>query len=98
MYMFGYLLQAIAAMLSMIINIAIFAIVARAVLSFVSPDPYNPIVKLIYQITDPMLRPFYRYIPPFYGVDWTPMIVLLILYFVDIFVVQTISRFALGFL
>ncbi|MDQ6975996.1 MAG: YggT family protein [Mariprofundaceae bacterium] len=96
--MIGYLLQAIAAMLSMVINIAIFAIVARAVLSFVSPDPSNPIVKLIYQITDPMLRPFHRWIPPFYGVDWTPMVLLLILYFIDIFAVQTISRFALAFL
>jgi YggT family protein len=98
MYMIGYFLQAVAGVLGLLIQIAIFAVVARAVLSWVSPDPYNPIVKLIYQITDPMLRPFYRWIPPFYGVDWTPIVLLMVLYFVDAFVVQSLARFAHNFL
>jgi YggT family protein len=97
MYIFGYFLQAVAGVLGLLIQLAIFAVVARAVLSWVSPDPYNPIVKLIHQVTEPMLRPFYRWVPPFYGVDWTPIVLLIVLYFIDAFVVQSLARFARGF-
>ncbi|MDQ6978744.1 MAG: YggT family protein [Mariprofundaceae bacterium] len=96
--MVGYFLQAVAGVFGLLIQIAIFAVVARAILSWVSPDPYNPIVKLIYQITDPMLRPFYRWVPPFYGIDWTPIVLLMVLYFVDAFVVQSLARFSHNFL
>jgi len=97
MFMVGYFLQAVAGLLGLLIQIAIFAVVARAILSWVSPDPYNPIVKLIYQITDPMLKPFYRWVPPFYGVDWTPIVLLMVLYFIDAFVVQSLAHLARNF-
>ncbi len=98
MYVIGYFLQAVAFVLGMLINVAIFAVVVRAVLSFVSPDPYNPLVRLIYQITDPMLRPAQRLLPPWGGIDWSPMLVLMGLYFVDIFFVQSLQRFAYSLL
>lgn len=96
MYLIGYFLQAFAAILSMVINIAIIVVVARAILSWVSPDPYNPIVKLIHQISEPMLLPIQRRVPIMGGMDISPIILLFILYFLDIFAVQTINRFAAG--
>ncbi len=94
MYILGYFLQAVAFVLGALIQVAIIAVVVRAVLSFVSPDPYNPLVRLIYQLTDPMLRPVQRLLPPWNGMDFSPLVVLMGLYFLDIFLVQTLNRFA----
>jgi len=71
-------------------------IVARAVLSWVSPDPYNPIVRMINQISEPVLFPIRRRVPFVSGIDLSPMIVLLILMFLDNFIVPTLERIALS--
>jgi YggT family protein len=55
------------------------AILLRVLFSWISPDPRNVLVHLIYQITEPILAPLRRYIPPFGGLDITPMIALLLL-------------------
>ena len=92
MFIIGYFLQALAAVLSIALNIALIAIIARAVLSWVSPDPYNPIVRIINQISEPMLYPIRRRVPYFSGIDLSPIIALMIIYFLDIFLVQTLHR------
>lgn len=55
------------------------AILLRVLLSWIRPDPRNPLVQLLYQITEPILAPLRRYIPPFGGLDITPMVALLLL-------------------
>jgi len=92
MYIIGYFLQAFAAVLSIALNIALIAIVARAILSWVSPDPYNPIVRIINQISEPILYPVRRRVPYFSGIDLSPIVALMIIYFLDIFLVQTLHR------
>jgi YggT family protein len=52
-------------------------IIVGALLSWVSPDPYNPIVQAIYGISEPLLSPFRRFIPPLGGIDITPIVALL---------------------
>ncbi len=57
------------------------AILLRVLFSWIHPDPYNQLVRLIYQITEPILAPLRRYIPPFGGLDITPVIALIIMDF-----------------
>ncbi len=97
MFMIGYFLQAVAAVLSIALNIALVVIIARAILSWVSPDPYNPIVRIINQISEPILFPIRKRVPYFSGIDLSPIIALMIIYFLDIFLVQTIGRMAASF-
>jgi len=92
MFIVGYFLQAIAAVLNIALNIALIAVVARAVLSWVSPDPYNPIVRIINQISEPILFPIRKRVPYFSGIDLSPIIALMLIYFLDIFLVQTLHR------
>ena len=57
------------------------AILVRVLLSWIRPDPFNPFVRLVYQITDPILAPLRRFIPPIAGLDVTPIVALIILDF-----------------
>jgi YggT family protein len=66
------------------------AILLRVLFSWINPDPRNAVVRLIYQITEPILAPLRRYIPPFGGLDITPMIALLLL--------ELLHRFLIGLL
>ncbi len=58
------------------------AILLRVLFSWVNPDPYNPLVRFIYEVTEPILAPLRRFIPPFGGLDITPIVALLIMDFV----------------
>lgn len=80
------------------IHIALMAVlilvIVRSVMSWISPDPYNPIVRSIYQVTEPLLFAVRRRLPAMHGLDLSPMVILLAVYFLDIFVVQTLERIA----
>ena len=66
--------------LDLLLTILGFAIIARALLSWVSIDPYNPLVQILYQITEPILAPLRRVIPPIGGMmDITPIVALILL-------------------
>jgi YggT family protein len=98
MYLAGYFLQAIAGLLHVLLTAAMIVIVARAVLSWVSPDPYNPIVRIIMQLSEPLLYPVRRWVPSFGGVDLSPMLVIVGLVFLDNFMVPSLYRMAAGLL
>ncbi|MEM7282996.1 MAG: YggT family protein [Pseudomonadota bacterium] len=59
------------------INVSIFLIFVRIILSWISPGNYNPIISVIYSITEPMMAPFRRLLPPLGGLDISPIILLL---------------------
>lgn len=85
----------IARVLEIGLNLYMFIIIAYAILSWVNPDPYNPIVSLIRQVTEPVMFRVRRHIPTnFGGIDFAPMIVILAIYFLQIFVVQTLFQLA----
>ena len=70
-------------------------IVIRALISWVSPDPYNPIVRFLYAVTEPVLRRVRRVIGFRLGViDISPMVVILAIYFVKYFLIQSLIEFA----
>jgi len=93
-YMFGYFLQALAGVVHVLLVMAMIVVIARAVLSWVSPDPFNPIVRLINQLSEPLLYPVRRRVPYVGGIDFSPVLVLLAVMFLDNFIVPTLQRFA----
>jgi YggT family protein len=88
-------LIAIAKVLNIVLTIFMWIVIARAVLSWVSPDPYNPIVRFIHQITEPVLYQIRRRIPvSFGGIDFSPILVFLAIIFLQQFVVNSLLKMA----
>lgn len=86
-------IEGIARVLDIGLNLYMFVIIAHAILSWVNPDPYNPIVRVINQITEPVLYRIRRHIPTIFGgIDFAPIIVLLAIIFLQSFVVQTLFQ------
>src|SRR5210317_1801551 len=89
-------LIAFAKVLDIVLTIFMWIVIARAILSWVSPDPYNPIVRFIHNVTEPVLYQVRRKIPlSFGGIDFSPMIILLAVIFLQQFVVQSLHQFAM---
>jgi YggT family protein len=77
----GLLLYSVSEFLTLGINVFIFAIIIQAILSWVNPDPYNPVYSILSSITAPLLRPVQRMLPSMGGLDLSPMVVLIALMF-----------------
>ena len=78
-------------LLHLAITIYIWIIIIRALISWVSPDPFNPVVRFLYQATEPVLRPIRRSLPTYQiGLDLSPMIVIVALEIIDRFVLPTL--------
>ena len=71
------LIWAIPALVGLMISIFLFGILIRVILSWVNPDPYNPAVALLNRITDPIMVPAQRLIPPISGIDLSPMVAMI---------------------
>ena len=99
MYVIGYFLKALAVILNIIIFGFMWIVIARALLSWVSPDPYNPIVRFIHNVTEPVLYPIRKRLPLFAGgIDFSPIIVILACYFLQMFLVNSLVRLSASFL
>jgi YggT family protein len=95
MYLFGYFLMAAANVLNIVLVFYMWLIIARAILSWVSPDPFNPIVRFIHNMTEPVLFQIRKRFPmTFGGIDISPIIVILAIYFLKDFAVNTLLRFS----
>jgi YggT family protein len=91
MFAFRHLLEALAYILDLGLNIYMWLIIAQALLSWVNPDPYNPIVRFLYNVTEPVLGWVRRRVPiVFGGLDLSPILVLLVIVFLRQFLVGTI--------
>lgn len=90
-------LKALAGVLETVLNIYFWIVVAGAILSWVNPDPYNPIVRFLRQATEPVYYRIRRVLPiNMGGIDFTPLIVLLAIQFLQVFLVNTLYQVALG--
>ncbi len=92
MFIVGNILSAIAQVLDMLLSLYMWIIIARAVLSWVNPDPYNPIVRFINQATEPVLYQVRRYLPSFGGIDFSPLIVLFLIVFLKTAIVSSLFQ------
>jgi len=95
MFVFANLLEAVAKILEIGLNIYFWIIVVRALLSWVNPDPYNPIVRFLYQVTEPVLGRIRSVLPYIGGIDISPLIAILIIIFFQRFVITTLLDVAL---
>ncbi|MGR9099441.1 MAG: YggT family protein [Gammaproteobacteria bacterium] len=75
----GLALLSFGQLLSMLLNIFIFAIFARAILSWITPGAYSAATSLLFSLTEPLLSTCRKMIPPFAGMDWSPLIALIAL-------------------
>jgi len=98
MFVIGNLIAALARVIEVVLTIYTWIIVAQAVLSWVNPDPYNPIVRFLYRVTEPVLAPIRRLLPiRGMGIDFSPLIAILVIYFLQMFLVKTMVQLALYF-
>ena len=95
MFIISYFLMALADILHIVLNIYMYIVIARAILSWVNPDPYNPIVRFLYNVTEPVLYRIRRLLPfNMGGIDFTPMILILAIIFLDRFIVPSLYTMA----
>jgi YggT family protein len=95
MFVAGYFLHALGTVIDYALLFFMWIVIARAILSWVSPDPYNPIVRFVHNVTEPVLSPIRRRFPlGFGGIDFSPMIILLAVIFLRGFVVSSLMRMA----
>ena len=95
MFILANFLKAIAAVLDVALTIYMWVIVIRALISWVNPDPYNPIVRFLYAITEPVRYRIRRYLPVvFGGFDLSPIVVILGIIFLQKFLVSTLYQLA----
>lgn len=91
MFVIGNFLYALAVVVDYALTIYLWIVIARAVLSWVSPDPYNPIVRFIHNVTEPVLCRIRRLLPfDLGGLDISPIIVLLAVIFLQKFLVGSL--------
>ncbi|MBI4666585.1 MAG: YggT family protein [Nitrospinae bacterium] len=95
MFVLGNLLVALAQVLNIALTLYLWIVIIRALISWVNPDPYNPIVQFLHRITDPVLFPIARALPPMGGLDISPLILIMVIYFTQWFVVKTLMQFGL---
>lgn len=97
MFVFSNFLAALANILDMVLTIVYWLILIRALVSWVNPDPFNPIVQFLYKTTEPMLEPIRRILPIGFrfGIDISPIIAVLAIMFLRWFLIRTLVDLAL---
>ena len=95
MFIIGNLLSATAQILNIVLQLYMWIMIIRALLSWVNPDPYNPIVQFLNSITEPVLYRVRQLMPMSgTGIDFSPMIVILAIIFLQSFLVNSIGMLA----
>jgi len=95
MFVLANLIEALAQVVSIALSFYLWVIVIRALISWVNPDPYNPIVQFLYKVTEPVLYPIRRMMGTYsIGIDLSPLIVILIIIFLQNFLVPSLRELA----
>ncbi len=93
MFVFGNIIVGLATVLEVVLRIYMWVIIIRALISWVNPDPYNTIVQVLTRVTEPALRPIRKLVPPYkVGIDFSPLIAVLIIMFLQYALVDTLIR------
>lgn len=89
MFVISNFLVSLANIIDLILTMFYWLILIRALISWVSPDPFNPIVQFLYRVTDPILNPIRKLLPEM-AIDISPIIAFLGIMFVKSFLVATL--------
>jgi len=99
MFVLGNFINALANLINFVLGAYMWIIVGRAIISWVNPDPYNPFFRFLRDVTDPLLYRIRRIIPfsAAGGMDFSPMILILVILFLQSFLVPTLHGIARSF-
>ncbi len=91
MFIVKHFIEALIPIINFIFTAAYWLIIIRALLSWVNPDPFNPVVQFLYKVTEPMLAPFRRIVPMYsIGVDLSPIFAIILILFLQRFIIPTL--------
>jgi YggT family protein len=95
MFVLSNFIIALAKIIDIALTIYMWIIIFRALISWVNPDPYNQVVIFLYRVTEPVLQPIRRILPMRnIGIDFSPVIVILVIIFLKYFLVETMIQLA----
>ena len=95
MFVASNFLMALAGIVDFLLTAYMWVIIGRAVISWVNADPYNPIVRFLYEITEPVLGRIRRFLPVCMGaIDFSPVILIIVILFLQSFLVPTMQQMA----
>lgn len=95
MFVAGNALQGLARILELVLQLYMWIIIARALISWVNPDPWNPIVQFLDRVTEPVLAPIRRWMSWGMGIDLSPLVAILIIYFLQYALVGSLYEMAM---
>ncbi len=97
MFVVGNFINAVAGLVDFVLTAYMWIIIGRAIVSWVSVDPYNPIVRFLYEATEPLLGRIRRMLPMAMGsIDFSPMVLIVAILFLQSFLVPTLRHIAVG--
>jgi YggT family protein len=97
MFVLSNFLASLAEVLHWVLSIYMWIVIIAALISWVNPDPYNPIIRFLYSVTEPVFSMVRRLLPfPSMGIDFSPIIVFLAIMFLDRFLVSTLAQIAMN--
>jgi YggT family protein len=95
MFVVNNFLLSIAQLADFLLTAYMWIIIGRAVISWVNADPHNPVVRFLYEATEPVLSRIRRFLPmSMGGIDFSPMILILAIMFLQSFLIQTLKQLA----
>lgn len=98
MFVVGNFIEAVARILDIGLTVYMWIIIIRAVISWVNPDPYNAVVQFLYRATEPVLYRVRRWLPfGNMGIDFSPVIVILAIVFLQSFLIRSLFHLAVQF-
>jgi YggT family protein len=93
MFIIGDLIIAVAKIFDIVLDVYKWIVIIAALIGWVNPDPYNPIVRLLHAVTEPVFRPIRRIIGYRLGpIDISPLIVILVIIFTQLFLIQSLIK------
>ena len=97
MFVIANFLNAAATLINFVLSAYMWVVIGRAVISWVNADPHNPIVRFLYDVTEPLMARIRRLLPVSVGgVDFSPMILIMGIIFLQSFLVPTLHRMAIA--
>ena len=96
MFVIGNFLSALARILDIVLWLYMWVFIIAALISWVNPDPYNPIIRFLRSVTEPVLMRIRRVLGVYGGIDFSPLIAILAILFLQIFLVGTLKQMAAG--
>lgn len=95
MFVLANFFVAVAGALNLVLTLYLWIVIIRALLTWVNPDPRNPIVRFLHNATEPVLYPVRRALPFMGGIDLSPLVVIVVIYFLQVFLVGSLQDLAL---